>query len=46
MCGVREAREERVVDGGRYLCLVMLKDYKNKGGKVYVGYVFVLNRKI
>lgn len=24
--GVREAREERVVDGGRYLCLVMLKD--------------------
>lgn len=25
-CGVREAKEERVVDGGRYLCLVMLKD--------------------
>ena len=25
-CGVREARQERVVDGGRYLHPVMLKD--------------------
>ena len=31
--GIREAREERVVGGGGYLCPVMLKDEAKRGWK-------------